>query len=40
VAFVYTGMTALVLVVLIAVWAIIIGVLQLSAAIQLWYGSL
>ena len=36
VAFVYTGMTALVLVVLIAVWAIIIGVLQLYAAIQLW----
>src|SRR6516162_5259764 len=36
VAFVYTGMTALVLLVLIAVWAIIIGVLQLYAAIQLW----
>jgi uncharacterized membrane protein HdeD (DUF308 family) len=36
VAFVYTGITALVLLVLIAVWAIIIGVLQLYAAIQLW----
>jgi uncharacterized membrane protein HdeD (DUF308 family) len=36
VAFVYTGMTALVLLVFIAVWAIIIGVLQLYAAIQLW----
>ena len=35
-AFVYTGMTALVLLVFIAVWAIIIGVLQLYAAIQLW----
>jgi uncharacterized membrane protein HdeD (DUF308 family) len=36
VAFVYTGMTALALLVFIAVWAIIIGVLQLYAAIQLW----
>ncbi len=36
VAFVYTGITALVLLVFIAVWAIIIGVLQLYAAIQLW----
>jgi uncharacterized membrane protein HdeD (DUF308 family) len=36
VAFLYTGMTALVLLVFIAVWAIIIGVLQLYAAIQLW----
>jgi uncharacterized membrane protein HdeD (DUF308 family) len=36
VAFAYTGMTALVLVVFIAVWAIIIGVLQLYAAGQLW----
>jgi uncharacterized membrane protein HdeD (DUF308 family) len=36
VAFIYTGMTALVLLVFIAVWAIIIGVLQLYAAIQLW----
>ena len=36
VAFVYTGMTALVLLVFIAVWAIIVGVLQLYAAIQLW----
>ena len=36
VAFVYTGMTALVLLVFIAVWAIIIGVLQLYAAIRLW----
>jgi uncharacterized membrane protein HdeD (DUF308 family) len=35
VAFVYTGMTALVLLMFIAVWAIIIGVLQLYAAIQL-----
>jgi uncharacterized membrane protein HdeD (DUF308 family) len=34
-AFVYTGMTALVLLMFIAVWAIIIGVLQLYAAIQL-----
>jgi uncharacterized membrane protein HdeD (DUF308 family) len=34
VAFVYTGMTSLVLLMLIAVWAIIIGVLQLYAAIQ------
>jgi uncharacterized membrane protein HdeD (DUF308 family) len=36
VAFVYTGMTAFVLLVFIAVWAIIIGVLQLYAAIRLW----
>ena len=36
VAFIYTGITALVLLVFIAVWAIIIGVLQLYAAIQLW----
>jgi len=36
VAFVYTGMTALALLVFIAVWAIIIGVLQLYAAVQLW----
>jgi uncharacterized membrane protein HdeD (DUF308 family) len=36
VAFVYTGITAWVLLVFIAVWAIIIGVLQLYAAIQLW----
>jgi len=36
VAFVYTGITALVLLVFIAVWAIIIGVLQLYAATQLW----
>jgi uncharacterized membrane protein HdeD (DUF308 family) len=36
IAFVYTGMTALVLLVVIAVWAIIIGLLQLYAAIQLW----
>ena len=35
VAFAYTGMTALVLLMFIAVWAIIIGVLQLYAAIQL-----
>jgi uncharacterized membrane protein HdeD (DUF308 family) len=36
VAFAYTGMTALVLLVFIAVWAIIIGVLQIYAATQLW----
>jgi uncharacterized membrane protein HdeD (DUF308 family) len=36
IAFVYTGMTAMVLLVVIAVWAIIIGLLQLYAAIQLW----
>jgi uncharacterized membrane protein HdeD (DUF308 family) len=36
VAFAYTGMTALVLLMVIAVWAILIGVLQLYAAIQLW----
>ena len=36
VAFAYTGMTALVLLIFIAVWAILIGVLQLYAAIQLW----
>jgi uncharacterized membrane protein HdeD (DUF308 family) len=36
VAFAYTGMTALVLLMFIAVWAILIGVLQLYAAIQLW----
>src|SRR6516165_6665978 len=36
VAFAYTGITALVLLVFIAVWAIIIGVLQLYAAIRLW----
>ena len=35
VAFVYPGLTALVLLVIIAVWAIIIGVLQLYAAMQL-----
>lgn len=35
-AFVYTGMTALVLLMFIAVWAIIIGALQLYAASQLW----
>jgi uncharacterized membrane protein HdeD (DUF308 family) len=35
VAFVYTGMTALVLLMFIAVWAIIIGALQLYAASQL-----
>jgi uncharacterized membrane protein HdeD (DUF308 family) len=35
VAFAYTGMTALVLLMFIAVWAIIIGALQLFAAIQL-----
>ena len=35
VAFVYPGLTALVLLVVIAVWAIIIGVLQLYAAMQL-----
>jgi uncharacterized membrane protein HdeD (DUF308 family) len=35
VAFVYTGMTALVLLMFIAVWAIIIGALQLYVAIQL-----
>jgi uncharacterized membrane protein HdeD (DUF308 family) len=35
VAFAYTGMTALVLLMVIAVWAIIIGVLQLYAAAQL-----
>jgi uncharacterized membrane protein HdeD (DUF308 family) len=35
VAFAYTGMTALVLLMVIAVWAIIIGVLQLYAAIRL-----
>jgi len=36
VAFAYTGMTALVLLVFIAVWAIIIGLLQLYAAMRLW----
>jgi uncharacterized membrane protein HdeD (DUF308 family) len=35
-AFAYTGMTALVLLMIIAVWAIIIGALQLYAATQLW----
>jgi uncharacterized membrane protein HdeD (DUF308 family) len=35
-AFAYPGITALVLLVFIAVWAIIIGVLQLYAATQLW----
>jgi len=35
VAFVYPGLTALVLLVVIAVWAIIIGLLQLYAAMQL-----
>jgi uncharacterized membrane protein HdeD (DUF308 family) len=35
VAFAYTGMTALVLLMFIAVWAIVIGVLQLYAASQL-----
>jgi uncharacterized membrane protein HdeD (DUF308 family) len=36
VAFVYTGMTALVLLMFIAVWAIVIGALELYAAGQLW----
>ena len=36
VAFAYTGMTALVLLMIIAVWAILIGVWQLYAAVQLW----
>lgn len=36
VAFVYTPMTALVLLMVIALWAIVIGVLQLYAAIHLW----
>jgi len=36
VAFAYTGMTALVLLMFIAAWAIVIGVLQLYAAIRLW----
>lgn len=36
VAFAYTPMTALVLLIVIAVWAIIIGGLQLYAAIRLW----
>ena len=36
VAFAYTGMTALVLLMFIAVWAIVIGALQLYAAGQLW----
>ncbi len=35
VAFVYTGMTALILLMFVAVWAIIIGVLELYAAIEL-----
>jgi uncharacterized membrane protein HdeD (DUF308 family) len=35
-AFAYTGMTALVLLMFIAVWAIVIGALQLYAAMQLW----
>ena len=35
IAFAYTGMTALILLVFIAVWAIIIGVLQLFAALRL-----
>jgi uncharacterized membrane protein HdeD (DUF308 family) len=34
--FAYPGMTALVLLMFIAVWAIIIGALQLYAALQLW----
>ena len=34
-AFAYTGMTALVLLMFIAAWAIVIGVLQLYAAMQL-----
>jgi uncharacterized membrane protein HdeD (DUF308 family) len=36
VAFAYTGMTAMVLLMFIAIWAIIIGVLQLYAAMRLW----
>jgi len=36
IAFAYTGMTALVLLMFIAAWAIIIGALQLYAAVQLW----
>ncbi len=36
VAFAYTGITALLLLMFIAVWAIIIGVLQLYAAARLW----
>jgi uncharacterized membrane protein HdeD (DUF308 family) len=36
VAFVDTAMTAMVLLILIAVWAIVIGVLQLYSAIRLW----
>jgi uncharacterized membrane protein HdeD (DUF308 family) len=35
IAFAYTGMTALILLVFIAVWAIIVGVLQLFAALRL-----
>jgi uncharacterized membrane protein HdeD (DUF308 family) len=35
IAFAYTGMTALILLVFIAVWAIVIGVLQLFAAFRL-----
>jgi uncharacterized membrane protein HdeD (DUF308 family) len=37
VAFTYTGITALVLLMLIAVWAVVIGVLQLYAATRLWH---
>ena len=36
VAFAYTGITALVLLMLIAVWAIVIGAVQLYAAVRLW----
>ena len=36
VAFAYTGMTAMVLLMFIAIWAIIIGMLQLYAAMRLW----
>jgi uncharacterized membrane protein HdeD (DUF308 family) len=36
--FAYPGMTALVLLMFIAVWAIIIGALELYAAFQLWKG--
>jgi uncharacterized membrane protein HdeD (DUF308 family) len=36
VAFAYTGMTALVLLMIIAIWAVIIGALQLFAAVRMW----